>query len=56
VVALFTTYAEYVVSRARQSAIRFRQLMQYVHQRHYGATTVYENKEGVAKLAENPMA
>jgi hypothetical protein len=31
-------------------------LIQYVHQHQYGATTVYEDNEGVVKLANNPMA
>jgi hypothetical protein len=57
VVALSTTEAEYVdVSRARQSAVHFRQLMAYVHQRQRGATTVHDDNEGAGKLANNPMA
>jgi hypothetical protein len=30
--------------------------MEDVHQRQRGATTVYEDNEGVVKLANNPMA
>jgi hypothetical protein len=30
--------------------------MANVHQRQRGATTVYEDNEGVVKLANNPMA
>jgi hypothetical protein len=57
VVALSTTEAEYVVvSRAGQSAVHFRQLMEDVHQRPRGATTVYEDNEGAVKLANSPMA
>jgi hypothetical protein len=57
VVVLSTTEAEYVaVSRAGQSAVHFRQLMQYPHQRQRGATTVYEDNEGAVKLANSPMA
>jgi hypothetical protein len=57
VVALSTTEAEYVaVSRARQSVVHFRQLMEDVHQRQHGATTVYEDNEGAITLAKNPMA
>jgi hypothetical protein len=57
VIALSTTKAEYVVvSRARQRAVHFRQLMAHVHQRQRGATAVYEDNEGAVKLANNPMA
>jgi hypothetical protein len=53
VVALSTTKAEYVaVSRAGQSALRFRQLMHDVQQRPHVATTVYEDNEGAVKLAK----
>jgi type II secretory pathway pseudopilin PulG len=56
VVALSTIEAEYVaVSRAEQSAVYFRQLMQDVYQRQHGATTFHEDNEGAVKLANNPM-
>jgi hypothetical protein len=57
VVALSTTEAEYVaLIRVAQSAVHFRKLPHDVHHRHRGPTTVYEDSEGVVKLANNPMA
>jgi hypothetical protein len=57
VVTLSTTEAEYLaMSRAGQSAVHFRQFMHDVHQRHRGATTIYEDNEGAVKLANISIA
>jgi hypothetical protein len=57
VVALSTTEAEYVaLSRASQSAAHFRHLLQDVHHRQIGPTTMYEDNEGTVKLVNIPMA
>jgi hypothetical protein len=57
VVALSTIEAEYVaLNHATQNTFVFRQLLQDVHHRKRGPTTVYEDNEGDVKLANNPMA
>jgi hypothetical protein len=54
---LIYTEAEYVfLSRASQSAAHFPQLLENVHHRHRGSTTVYEDNEGGVMLANNPMS